>query len=99
MSLEVFTQKVSELAAANEQLKAKVRFVTEEGVVFLDATQQPPLVNNDADAEADCDIKLKVKDGMKMLDKKLSATTAFMVGKLKVSGDMGVAMKVAKVIG
>lgn len=98
MSLELFTQKVSELADENE-LNASVKFVTEEGVVFLDAKQQPPVVTNEAEAEADCEIKMKLKDGLKMLDKKLSATTAFMVGKLKISGDMGVAMKVAKVIG
>ncbi|MGF1533437.1 MAG: SCP2 sterol-binding domain-containing protein [Bernardetiaceae bacterium] len=99
MSLTLFTEKVAELASQNPDFQSKVKFKTEQGVVLLDATSSPATVSNDAEAEADCEIGLKLEDGLKMMDKKLSATTAFMVGKLKISGDMGVAMKVAKIIG
>ncbi len=100
MSLEIFTQKVQTLAQEkSEELNATVNFATEEGVVFLDATKSPAIVNNDEGQEAACTIKLKTKDGIRMMDGNLSAVTAFMTGKLKITGDMGIAMKVSKIIG
>jgi putative sterol carrier protein len=39
------------------------------------------------------------EDFTKMMNGKLDPTTAFMMGKIKIEGDMGVAMKLGKVIG
>lgn len=50
------------------------------------------------DAPADCTIKLSLEDLEAMLSGELSATSAFMQGKLKVEGDMSIAMALSQVI-
>jgi len=51
------------------------------------------------DREADCTIKITQDNLVKLLTGKLNPMTGVMMGKLKVSGDMGVAMKLGKLIG
>ncbi|WP_340108192.1 SCP2 sterol-binding domain-containing protein [Pikeienuella sp. HZG-20] len=45
------------------------------------------------DMEADCVISLSKKDLKKLLTGDLSPTTAFMTGKIKVDGDLSVALQ------
>ena len=49
--------------------------------------------------DADCTLKLSSANLNKLLAGKLNPMTAVMMGKIKVSGDMGVAMKLSKLIG
>lgn len=44
-------------------------------------------------------ISMSADDFESMLDKKLNATSAFMAGKLKVKGDMALAMKLQALLG
>merc|ERR1711997_553061 len=52
-----------------------------------------------AHCSPDVTMRLKDTDFTKMFSGKLKPTTAFMTGKLKLSGDMGKAMKLEKVMG
>ncbi|KPA19782.1 SCP-2 sterol transfer family protein [Shimia sp. SK013] len=66
----------------------------DEGVVVLadgTASQQ--------DRDADCTIKITQDNLIKLLTGKLNPMTGVMTGKLKVSGDMSVAMKLGKLLG
>jgi putative sterol carrier protein len=49
------------------------------------------------DAEADCTLSISIADFKSMASGELDPTTAFMMGKLKVDGDMTVAFKLQKV--
>lgn len=51
------------------------------------------------DRDTDCTIKMTSDNLIKLLKGKLNPMTGVMTGKLKVSGDMGVAMKLGKLIG
>lgn len=60
------------------------------------------LANGDAstvDQDTDCTLKLSADNLKKLLSGKLNPMTAVMMGKIKISGDMAVAMKLSKLIG
>ena len=74
----------------------KVKFdFGDAGKIFLDGAANT--VSAD-DAPADTTIKVKLEDFVDMADGKLDPTAAFMQGKLRVEGDMGVAMQLQGVM-
>lgn len=92
MSLEKTTTQVSELAGKAGGIGNTIKFAFEEGFIFLDGTGDNNTVSNE-DAEAQCTVKMKLEDFNSLLDGSLNPMTAFMTGKFKIEGDMGVAMK------
>lgn len=98
MSLQVFNEKVKNIVGEDSRLDSTVKFVTDEGVVYVDAKQVPNVVDNE-DREADCTVSLSSENAVKLLDGELNPMNAFMLGKIKVKGDMGVAMKIIQLIG
>ncbi|SEJ39312.1 Putative sterol carrier protein [Cribrihabitans marinus] len=50
------------------------------------------------DRETDCTIRISADDLSRLLAGKLNPVTGVMMGKLKVSGDMGVAMKLSQLL-
>ncbi|WP_170342657.1 SCP2 sterol-binding domain-containing protein [Ruegeria arenilitoris] len=51
------------------------------------------------DRETDCTIRISRDNLGKLLTGKLNPMTGVMMGKLKISGDMGVAMKLGQLLG
>ncbi|MZR12081.1 sterol carrier protein [Maritimibacter sp. DP07] len=51
-----------------------------------------------ADEPADCTIRMTEANLVKLLSGKLNPMTAFAMGKIKVSGDMSVAMKLSQLM-
>ena len=51
------------------------------------------------DQDADCTIRLSQDNLVKLLTGKLNPMTGVMMGKLKISGDMSVALKLGKLLG
>ncbi len=51
------------------------------------------------DRETDCTIRISRENLGKLLTGKLNPMTGVMMGKLKISGDMGVAMKLGQLLG
>ena len=93
MSLESVTNTIKERVGEDCGLAATLKFdLGDDGKIFIDATVVPNVVSND-DKDAQCTVGLTLEDFGAMMAGDLAPTTAFMSGKLKVEGDMGVAMK------
>jgi putative sterol carrier protein len=87
------------VAALNAKLDGggidgSVKFVIEdEGSVMIDETGARA-----GDEEADCTLTADADTFRGMLDGDVNPTAAFMSGRLKVDGDMGLAMKLGSVL-
>ena len=93
MSIDSITAKIKEKMALAAGLDAKVKLdFGDDGIVFVDATQTPPVVS-DEDAEADLTLATSLDTFKGILDGSQDPNIAFMMGKLKVQGSMGLAMK------
>jgi putative sterol carrier protein len=79
----------SAVAGAGFDKKVKFDF-GDVGKLLIDG---PAGTASNDDGQADATISLAFDDFLKMKDRQLDPTMAFMQGKLKVAGDMSVAMK------
>mgnify|MGYP001165243703 FL=1 len=70
-----------------------IKFLIDDTVVFVDGTGDKNLVS-DSNEEADCTIITSANSLKDMQSGDLNPMTAVMSGKVKISGDMGLAMKV-----
>lgn len=96
MSLEQITQQMSQRVKPGA-VDATVKFdFGDDGLIFIDGNAGT--VSND-DAEADCTIIISMSNFESLASGDLDPTTAFMMGKLKVKGNMGVAMKLQSLLG
>ena len=98
MSLDTVTTGMKEKIGEDCGLGATLKFdFGDDDILFLDATQTPNIVNND-DADAQCTMVISLENFMDMADGKLDGTAAFMTGKLKIQGDMGIAMRLGPIL-
>jgi len=69
------------------------------GVWTVDLTKEPGSVSAGSTGAAKCTVTCASPDFMNIVSGKMNPQMAFMSGKLKIKGDMGLAMKLQKVIG
>jgi putative sterol carrier protein len=98
MSLESATAALRAKAALAPKLGYRVKFdLGEDGVIYWDGTDSPPVIGNEA-GDADTTLTLSLDDLQKLIDGALNPTLAYMTGKLKVEGSMGVALKISQLL-
>lgn len=99
MNLQELTQAIEDKAAEHSPLNAKIKFdLGETGLIVLDATTSPPTLSH-KDSEVDTTVIIAAENLEKILSGALDPTFAFMTGKLKINGSMGIAMKLNAVLG
>ena len=99
MDRDSLIDRLRDQLALAPKLGYRVRLdLGEDGVILLDGTEAKTTVS-DEDGEADTTLALTKDSLAKMLDGTLDPTFAYMSGKLKVSGSMGVALKLAGMLG
>ena len=73
------------------------KFVVDGSGTWIVDLSVPGVKEGDGDAQ--CTVEVNTEDFSAILDKTLNAQMAFMSGKLKIKGDMGLAMKLGQVLG
>ena len=91
MDLSTLTQRANEAVSASSDFNKKVKFdFGEDGKLFIDGANGKA---DNSDSDADATIKVDWEDFKKLAAGDMDPTMAFMQGKLKVLGDMSVAMQ------
>lgn len=99
MSLAEITETMKQRIGAGGQFKKSVKFdFGGDGLVRIDDTVSPVVVSNE-DGPTACTIKVSMADFMDIATGKQNAQMAFMMGKLKIDGDMSVALSLGSILG
>src|SRR5260370_6890650 len=99
---ERIAQKLKDKPETSKAVNAVYEFnITGDngGVWTVDLTKEPGVVTPGSTGVAKCTVTASSGDFMNIVSGKMNAQMAFMSGKLKIKGDMGLAMKLQKAIG
>jgi len=93
MTFEEIRDRFEEDAGKFNGLDATVKFdFKEDGFIILDASSSTPSISTE-DESTDCTIAISLSNFEKLATGKLDPIMAFTLGKLKIQGSMGIAMK------
>lgn len=93
MNLETIAEKIRERVAGSDFDKSIKFDLGEDGVIVMDGQS----VTTEA-SDTDCSITMSKDDFISLISGELNPAMAFMSGKLKVDGDMSVAMKLSQIL-
>jgi putative sterol carrier protein len=98
MSLESATAALKAKAVGASPLGHTVKIdLGADGIIFWDGTGATPTITNQS-AEAETTLGISLENLDKLIAGDLDPTMAYMTGKLKISGSMGVALKMSQIL-
>jgi len=98
MTLQEITAQFESQSGNFPSIGKSIKFQFNEGAVFIDLNGSTPQITN-ADTEADCTITTSIETMEQLRSGSLNPMMAIMSGKIKVKGDMSVAMKLQSMLG
>ena len=98
MSHQQVFEQFKKRAENSSQLGGKLKFLVDENPVLIDGSGEENIVSM-SDEESDCTIEVSTEVLEKLRDGEINPMMAVMGGQIKISGDMGLAMKVQSLIG
>jgi len=97
MNLEAIYAGMQEKAANLDPIGATLKIVVDDNIVYVDGTGDKNIVSKE-DKDADCVISTSLDTMKELLSGNSNPMMAVMMGKVKIKGDMGVAMKVQSLL-
>ncbi len=99
MSLEKITEEMRSRVGAHSPIQKVIKFdFGDDGIVRIDGVSSPTVIDNDG-TDADCTVKVSMENFIQIAEGNLNAQMAFMTGKLRVEGDMSIAMQLGSILG
>ena len=96
MDINLVVEELTKQAANTAPFGAKLKFVIDFQPILIDGHNGNAVTLEDA--EADCTISTDSESLMKMKSGDLNPMMAVMTGKVKIKGDMGLAMKLQSLL-
>lgn len=97
MELQTIFEQVRIQADNVEPIGARIKFLLDDEAIMIDGTGESNEVTL-SDEEADTVIIASKKNFAKLKDGSLNPMMAVMMGKVKIKGDMGLAMKLQSLL-
>jgi putative sterol carrier protein len=98
-TLEAITQRVRTAVGDESGLDARIKFnFGQDGFLYIDGKSKPNQVAN-TDAQADIALTVSMENFERIIDKQLNPKFALMTGKMRLKGDIRIAMRLDKVFG
>lgn len=99
MTLEEITNQIRERVGAHSSLSAVIKFdFGDDGAIRVDGTVSPTVVDNE-NSDADCTVVISKENFLSLASGDLNPQMAFMMGKLRVEGDMSLALQLGEILG
>ena len=97
MNLESVLAGMQEKAGKMDPINATLKLAIDDLVVYVDGTGDSNVISQD-DKDADCVISTSMETMQKLMTGDVNPMMAVMTGKVKIKGDMGVAMKIQSLL-
>ncbi len=97
MDIQSVVDGIQQRADGANAIGSTLKFDFGDEKVYIDGTGEKNIVSVD-DKDADCTITMTPENFMKLAKGDINPMMALMSGKIKISGDMGVAMKIQSLI-
>ncbi len=95
--MDVVLEQFEKAAKNASPIGGTIKFLLDDNAVFIDGSGEENVVSGE-DKEADCTISTTLENLMKLRSGELNPMMAVMGGKVKISGDMGLAMKLQSLL-
>ncbi len=99
MTKEGVEERIAAALPNLDRLGHVVAFDFGDDVSIVDARTAPAHISEDDDLDADCTIKISRDNLTRLLDGRLDPMLGYTLGKIRVNGSLGVAMKLIGAIG
>ena len=97
MSDNMVYSQMKEKAENADPIGGTLKFIVDKSIVHIDGTGGSNVISEE-DKDADCTISTSLEILLKLKNGEVNPMMAVMGGQIKISGDMGLAMKVQSLL-